>query len=58
MVFLEMLHETWVSLELQREPQGPARVASAKSGLSYSCEWHVRIPLELLPANRAVCRVQ
>ena len=58
MVFLEMLREAWVSLELRREPQGPARVASAKSGLSYSCEWHVRIPVELLPVNRAVCRVQ
>ena len=58
MVFLEMLHEAWVSLELQQEPQGPARVASAKSGLFLSCEWHVRIPVELLPVNRAVCRVQ
>ena len=58
MVFLEMLREAWVSLELRREPQGPARVASVKSGLFLSCEWHVRIPVELLPVNRAVCRVQ
>ena len=58
MVFLEMLREAWVSLELRREPQGPARVASVKSGLFSSCNGHVRIPLESLPVNRAVSRVQ
>ena len=36
-------------LELQRGSQGPARVASEKSGLFSSCEGPVGIPLKLLP---------
>ena len=47
-----------VPLELQRGSQGLARVASEKSGLFLSCVGIVRIPLESLPANSAVSRVQ
>ena len=47
-----------VPLELQRGSQGLARVASEKSGLFLSCEGLVRIPLESLPPNSAVSRVQ
>ena len=45
-------------LELQRGSQGPARVASEKSGPFSSCEGPIRIPLESLPVNRSVSRVQ
>ena len=45
-------------LELQRGSQGPAHVASEKSGLFSSCEGPVGIPLKSLPVNRAVSRVQ
>ena len=47
-----------VSLELQRGPQGPARVASEKSALFQSCDGHVVIVLESLPVNSTVSRVQ
>ena len=47
-----------VHLELQRGSQGPARVASEKSGLISSCEGPVGIPLESQLVNRAVSRVQ
>ena len=43
---------------MRQGPQGPACVASEKSDLFSSCEGHVRIPLDSLPANRAVSRVQ
>ena len=56
MVFLEMLHETWVSLELQREPQGPARVASEKSGL-FKLQGELRHSSRVTAMNRAVSRV-
>ena len=46
-----------VPLELQWVPQGPACVASEKSGLFPSCERHVRIPLQLLPGKKVVSRV-
>ena len=39
-------------------PQGPAPVASEKSGLFSSCKGHVGILLESLLVNRAVSRVQ
>ena len=58
MVFLEMLHEAWVSLELQREPQGPARVASGKLSLHLSCEGPFGIPLQLVQGHRASSRVE
>ena len=58
MVFLELWREAWVPLKLRRGPQGPVCVANEKSVIFSSCEGHVGIPLELLPANRAVCRVQ
>ena len=45
-------------LELQRGSQGPARVASEKSGPFSSFEGPFRFPLESLPANRAVSRLQ
>ena len=57
-----------VFLELRREASGSSQVATGTSGSRsccfsevrslWSCEGHVRIPLELLPANRAVSRVQ
>ena len=47
-----------VPLELRQGPQGPACVASEKPGLFSSFEGHVRIPLESLPVNRTVSRVQ
>ena len=47
-----------VPLELQRGSQGLACIASEKSGLFSSFEGPVGIPLESLPVNRAVSRVQ
>ena len=44
-------------LELRLGPQA-ALVASEKSGLYSSCEGHVGIPFESLPAHRALSRVQ
>ena len=44
-----------VPLELQRGSQGPARVASEKSGLFSSCERRVRIPLKSLPCVIGPC---
>ena len=43
-----------VPIKLQRGPQGPLHVASEKSVLFSSCEGHVGIPLESLPATRAM----
>ena len=45
-------------LELPRGSQGPARVASEKSGPFSRCQGPVGILLESLPVNRAVSRVQ
>ena len=45
-------------LELQRGSQGPAPVASEKSGPFSSCERPVGIPFESLLVNRSVSRVQ
>ena len=57
-----------VFLELRREASGSSQVATGTSGSRsccfsevrslWSCEGHVRIPLELLPVNRAMSRVQ
>ena len=47
-----------VPIKLQRGPQGPLHVASEKSVLFSSCEGHVGIPLESLPATRAMFRVR
>ena len=41
-------------LELQRGSQGPACIASEKSGLFSSCEGPIRIPLESLPGNSQI----
>ena len=45
-------------LELPRGSQGPARVASEKSGPFLSFEVPFGIPLESLPTNWAVSRLQ
>ena len=61
MVFLELWREAWGSFQVatgNSGPQGPAPVASEKSGLFSSCEGHVGILLESLLVNRAVSRVQ
>ena len=42
-----------LSLELQRGPQGPARVASGKSSLHVSCEGPLGIPLQSVPDPRS-----
>ena len=56
--FLSCGGKLGVPLELRRGPQGPACVSSEKSGLLSSFEGQDRIPLESLPANRAVSRLQ
>ena len=44
-------------LELRRGPQGPLLLPQ-RSQVSLSCEGQVGIPLQSLPANRALSRVQ
>ena len=58
MVFLELRREASGSSRVEMGPSGTALIASEKSGLFLCCEGHVGIPLELLPANRALSRVQ
>ena len=41
-------------LSLQGGSQGPACIASEKSGLFSSCEGPIRIPLESLPGNSQI----
>ena len=43
-----------VPFKLQQQPQGSAHVASEKSDLFWSFDGDIRIPLESLPANRAM----
>ena len=58
MVFLELRREDWGSSCVETGPSGTALVASEKTGLFLSCEGHIRIPLDSLPAHRALSRVQ
>ena len=58
MVFLELRREASGSSRVETGPSGTALIASEKSGLFLCCEGHVGIPLESLPANRAVSRIQ
>ena len=58
MVFLELRREASGSSRVETGPSGTALIASEKSGLFLCCEGHVGIPLESLPANRALSRVQ
>ena len=58
MVFLELQRDAWFPLNLQQGPQGPTHVALEKTGLFLMYEGHVGIPLESLPANRPVSRIQ
>ena len=45
------------SLQLSRRPEGASHVVSVKSGILSSCEGPLRIPLELVQATMASCRV-
>ena len=56
--FPELQREAWGSSRVETGPLVTALVASEKSGLYSSCEGHIEIPLESLPANRALSRVQ
>ena len=58
MFFLELRWEASGSSRVEMGPSGPALVASETSGLFLCCEGHVGIPLESLPANRALSKVQ
>ena len=42
-----------VPLELQRGPQGPARVASGKASRHASCEGPLGIPLQSVPSPKS-----
>ena len=42
-----------VTLELQRGPHGPTRVASGKSSLHARCVGPLRIPLQSVPSPRS-----
>lgn len=55
--FLSCGRNVGVPLELRRGPQGPLLLPQ-RSQVSSSCEGQVGIPLESLPANRALSRVQ
>ena len=46
------------SLELPQGPEGASHVVSGKSGILWSCEGPLGIPLELVQATRASCRVE
>ena len=58
MVFLELRREASGSSRIEMGPSVTTLIATEKSGLFLCCEGHVGIPLELLPANRALSRVQ
>ena len=51
--FSSCSRKLWLSLELRRGPQGPARVASGKSSLHVSCEEPLGIPLQSVPDPRS-----
>ena len=58
MGFLSHGRTLGVPLELQREPQGPAPVASGKLSLHSSCEGPLGIPLQSVQGHRASSRVE
>ena len=55
--FLSCGRNIGIPLELRRGPQGPLLLPQ-RSQVSSSCEGQVGIPLQSLPANRALSRVQ
>ena len=55
--FLSCGRNIGIPLELRRGPQGPLLLPQ-RSQVSSSCKGQVGIPLESLPANRALSRVQ
>ena len=57
MVFLVLQREAWGSSRVETGPQGPLLLPQ-RSQVSSSCKGQVGIPLESLPANRALSRVQ
>ena len=57
MIFFELRRETWGSSRVETGPQGPLLLPQ-RSQVSSSCEGQVGIPLQSLPANRALSRVQ
>ena len=58
MVFLELRREASGSSRIEMGPSVTTLIATEKSGLFLCCEGHVGIPLESLPANRPVSRIQ
>ena len=56
--FLQLQQEAWGSCRVETGPSVTALVVSEKSGFFSSCEGHIAIPIESLPANRALSRVQ
>ena len=51
LVFVELWQ---IPLELERGPQGPARVASGKATLHPSCEGSLGIPLQCVPGLKSL----
>ena len=58
MVFRELRWDAWGSSRVEMGHSVTALVASEKTGLFLSCEGHIWIPLNFLPAHRALSRVQ
>ena len=58
MVFHELRQDAWGSSGVEKGHSVTALVASEKTGLFLSCEGHIWIPLDSLPAHRALSRVQ
>ena len=56
--FSRVAAEDWGFSRIAMGSSETCRVASEKSGLFSSCKGHVEIPLESLPENRAMSRVQ